>query len=43
MNGNIMLAGGEYRWHYDQNTITALLYPNKGDGGEIEFYPNYGS
>lgn len=40
-NINITEKGGTYRWHYDRNAITALLYLNKVDGGEIEFYPNY--
>jgi len=40
-NINITEKGGTYCWHYDRNAITALLYLNKVDGGEIEFYPNY--
>ncbi|NEN87483.1 MAG: hypothetical protein F6K48_00455 [Okeania sp. SIO3H1] len=40
-NINITEKGGTYHWHYDRNPITALLYLNKVDGGEIEFYPNY--
>ncbi|OZH52300.1 hypothetical protein AFK68_25300, partial [Hydrocoleum sp. CS-953] len=40
-NINITEKGGTYQWHYDRNAITALLYLNKVDGGEIEFYPNY--
>lgn len=40
-NINITEKGGTYRWHYDRNAVTALLYLNEVDGGEIEFYPNY--
>ncbi|MEB3339680.1 2OG-Fe(II) oxygenase [Okeania sp.] len=40
-NINITEKGGTYRWHYDRNAITALLYLNKVDGGEIQLYPNY--
>ena len=40
-NVNITSEGGTYRWHYDRNAVTALLYLNEVDGGEIEFYPNY--
>jgi hypothetical protein len=41
LNVNITPPGGEYRWHYDRNAITALLYLNAVAGGEIEVYPNY--
>jgi hypothetical protein len=41
LNINITEDGGEYRWHYDRNRVTALLYLNRVQGGEIEFYPNY--
>jgi hypothetical protein len=41
LNINITEGGGEYRWHYDRNRVTALLYLNHVEGGEIEFYPNY--
>jgi 2-oxoglutarate-Fe(II)-dependent oxygenase superfamily protein len=41
VNINVTAGGGEYRWHYDRNRVTALLYLNRVDGGEIEFYPNY--
>ncbi len=41
VNINIVNPGGEYRWHYDRNRITALLYLNTVQGGEIEIYPNY--
>ncbi|MCL2927255.1 MAG: hypothetical protein O4861_22595 [Trichodesmium sp. St16_bin4-tuft] len=40
-NTNIIEKKGKYPWHYDRNVITALLYLNKVDGGEIAFYPNY--
>jgi hypothetical protein len=40
-NVNITAHGGEYRWHYDRNEVTILLYLNEVDGGEIECYPNY--
>ena len=40
-NINITEQGGTYRWHYDRNAVTALLYLNEVDGGEIEFYPHY--
>ncbi len=40
-NVNITDKGGTYRWHYDRNAVTALLYLNEVEGGEIEFYPNY--
>jgi hypothetical protein len=41
VNINIVRPGGEYRWHYDRNAVTALLYLNGVEGGEIELYPNY--
>jgi 2OG-Fe(II) oxygenase superfamily len=41
VNVNITPKGGEYRWHYDRNEVTALLYLNNVNGGEIDFYPNY--
>ncbi len=41
VNVNITPQGGVYRWHYDRNAVTALLYLNEVTGGEIEFYPNY--
>src|SRR5262245_3405214 len=41
LNVNITPPGGEYRWHYDRNAITALLYLNEVPGGETELYPNY--
>ena len=41
VNINIMNPGGEYRWHYDRNAVTALLYLNEVENGELELYPNY--
>jgi hypothetical protein len=40
-NINITQPGGSYRYHYDRNAITALLYLNETDGGETECYPNH--
>jgi 2OG-Fe(II) oxygenase superfamily len=40
-NVNITGIGGTYRWHYDRNRFTALLYLNEVEGGETEMYPNY--
>jgi hypothetical protein len=40
-NVNITPPGGEYRWHYDRNAVTAILYLNEVPGGETELYPNY--
>ena len=41
INVNIMPPGGEYRWHYDRNAVTAILYLNTITGGETEMYPEY--
>jgi hypothetical protein len=41
VNIAILKSGGEYRWHYDRNSVTALLYLNLVDGGELELFPNY--
>jgi hypothetical protein len=41
ININITPPGGEYRWHYDRNAVTTLLYLNEVPGGETELYPNY--
>lgn len=41
VNINITSPGGEYRWHYDRNKLTAILYLNTVKGGETECYPNY--
>ena len=40
-NVHITEKGGTYPWHYDRNAVTALLYLNEVEGGEIEFYPDY--
>lgn len=40
-NVNITSQNGEYRWHYDRNDISAILYLNSVKGGEVEVYPNY--
>lgn len=40
-NVNIMGAGNTYRWHYDRNAVTAILYLNDVAGGETECYANY--
>ncbi len=41
VNVNITPPGGEYRWHYDRNKITGILYLNSVEGGETECSPNY--
>jgi hypothetical protein len=41
VNVNITPVTGEYRWHYDRNAVTAMLYLNEVAGGETEMYPNY--
>lgn len=40
-NINITPPGGEYRWHYDRNAVTAILYLNEVPGGETEIFPNF--
>ncbi|HKS08379.1 MAG TPA: 2OG-Fe(II) oxygenase [Pyrinomonadaceae bacterium] len=40
-NINITQPGGSYRYHYDRNAVTAILYLNQIRGGETECYPNY--
>lgn len=40
-NVNVTPPGGEYRWHYDRNAVTAIIYLNEVPGGETELYPNY--
>lgn len=40
-NVNITQPGGSYRYHYDRNAVTAILYLNQTNGGETECYPNY--
>jgi hypothetical protein len=39
VNVNITPVGGEYRWHYDRNAVTGILYLNQVSGGETELYP----
>jgi hypothetical protein len=41
VNVNITPPGGEYRWHYDRNPVTAILYLNTVPGGETEMYPGH--
>jgi hypothetical protein len=41
VNVNITPPGGMYRWHYDRNAVTAILYLNEVSGGETEAYPHY--
>lgn len=41
VNVNITPPGGEYRWHYDRNAVTAILFLNRVQGGETECYPRY--
>jgi hypothetical protein len=41
INVNITPPGGEYRWHYDRNEVTAIVYLNEVDGGETEVYANH--
>src|SRR4051812_35784515 len=40
-NVNIMGAGNTYRWHYDRNAVTAILYLSEVEGGETECYGDY--
>lgn len=40
-NVNITPKGGVYRWHYDRNAVTVLIYLNQVRGGELELYPSY--
>jgi 2-oxoglutarate-Fe(II)-dependent oxygenase superfamily protein len=45
VNVNILQSGNTYRWHFDANPFTALLYLSTtppGAGGELELYPNLG-
>lgn len=41
LNVNITPPGGSYRWHYDRNAVTAVLYLNQVTGGELEMCPGY--
>ncbi|HEU4510919.1 MAG TPA: 2OG-Fe(II) oxygenase [Pyrinomonadaceae bacterium] len=40
-NVNITKPGGSYRYHYDRNALTAIVYLNETGGGETECYPNH--
>jgi hypothetical protein len=40
-NINVTPPGGEYRWHYDRNAATALIYLNEVPGGETELFSNF--
>jgi hypothetical protein len=40
-NINVTPPGGEYRWHYDRNAVTAIIYLNEVPGGETEIFPNF--
>ncbi|HEX5033411.1 MAG TPA: 2OG-Fe(II) oxygenase [bacterium] len=41
ININITRPGGEYRWHYDRNALTAILYLNAVAGGITEMHPGH--
>jgi hypothetical protein len=41
LNVNFTPPGGEYRWHYDRNSVTAILFLNSVQGGQTEMYPHY--
>jgi hypothetical protein len=42
VNINIMAPQlSTYRWHYDRNAVTAILYLNTVEGGETVLFPNY--
>jgi 2OG-Fe(II) oxygenase superfamily len=41
VNVNVTPPGGSYRWHYDRNPLTALLYLNAVEGGALEVCPDY--
>jgi hypothetical protein len=38
---NVTPPGGQFSWHYDRNEITAVLYLNEVEEGQLELYPNY--
>ena len=40
-NINVTPPAGEYRWHYDRNAATAIIYLNEVPGGETEIFPNF--
>ena len=39
-NINMTSPGGEYRWHYDRNAITGILYLNEVEGGAKHQQPD---
>jgi hypothetical protein len=41
INVNITPPGGEYRWHYDRNEVTAIVYLNEVEGGATEIYADH--
>lgn len=41
INVNVTPPGGQYRWHYDRNAVTAILYLNEVEGGATEIYANH--
>jgi hypothetical protein len=41
INVNLTPQNGEYRWHYDRNAVTAVLFLNAVSGGELEMYPQF--
>jgi hypothetical protein len=41
INVNITPPGGEYRWHYDRNEVTAIVYLNEVGGGDTEVYVDH--
>lgn len=41
VNVNVTPAGGAYRWHYDRNAVTVIVYLNAVIGGAIELCPGY--
>lgn len=41
VNVNVTPPGGTYRWHYDRNAVTVILYLNTVIGGAIELCPGY--
>lgn len=38
---NVIPPGGQFCFHHDRTEITAILYLNEIDGGEMELYPRY--
>ncbi len=38
---NLTPPSGVLSWHYDRNLVTAIIYLNEINGGELEVYPNY--